>query len=100
MSSITNAIQYQQVVDRISQSAEICHRYHKSFSLMVSLDGIGELHDTIRGRKGNFETAFKVLQYFQKKQGVQLLTGTTITKDNVWHVDEIVDFLQRESLYG
>lgn len=97
---ITNAIRAEDVIARVEASAEICARAGLAFNIMVSLDGVGEIHDRIRGRAGNFESALKVIRHFQNRKDIPLLFGCTITKDNVWHVEELLDFALAEGLYG
>lgn len=98
-SSITNAINRDQVIERISASAEICESYDVNFGLMVSLDGVGDIHDKNRGREGNFESALDVIRYFRDKTDISLSVGCTITKVNVWNVDELLEFCQNEGVY-
>ncbi|MEN7547902.1 polysaccharide pyruvyl transferase family protein [Rapidithrix thailandica] len=100
MSSITNAIQKKQVIDRLEKSAEVCHRLGKSFSFMVSLDGVGKVHDRVRGRTKNFESALEVIRHFQTTTEIPVSIGCTVTKDNVWHVDEMLEFLKENGIYG
>lgn len=98
-STITNAIQTKAVIERILASAEVCHRQNVHFGAMVSLDGVGEVHDTVRGRKSNFESAMTVLRAL-RDEGVPVLFGCTITASNAPYVDELLDFVQMEGFYG
>ena len=97
---ITNAIREEEVIDRVMSSAKICKETGIPFNVMVSLDGIGEIHDLVRGRKGNYVSVVNVIRYFRDKTDVPVLIGCTITKDNVWHVDEVLDFCRSENVYG
>jgi MoaA/NifB/PqqE/SkfB family radical SAM enzyme/polysaccharide pyruvyl transferase WcaK-like protein len=97
---ITNAIRKDDVIARILASAKICRGAGVPFNVMVSLDGIGEVHDRIRGCEGNFENAVKVIHYFRDETDILISIGCTITKDNVWHVDEVLDFCRSEGVYG
>ena len=98
VSTITNAINKKQVVERVSDSSNVCKEFNKSFSLMVSLDGVGSVHDEQRGRQGNFDSAIDVINYFQKNTDIPVLAGCTITKKNVWNIDELFDYCQKESI--
>ena len=97
---ITNAIRTTDVIERVGQAADICQAAGLPFSLMVSLDGVGDVHDLVRGRPGNFASAMQVIDHFRTRPGIELLFGCTITKDNVWHVDELLDFARQQGLYG
>ena len=72
----------------------------KNFSLMVSLDGYRTTHDKIRGRKGNFDSAVEVIKYFKENTNIPITIGCTITKDNLWEVDYLFDYLQENNIYG
>lgn len=100
MSIITNAIRRDDVIERIEASAKVLKKYDKRFGIMVSLDGYGEIHDINRGRPGNFATAVEVINHFRNNTNIPVSVGCTITKKNVWHVDELLDWLQAEGIYG
>ena len=95
---ITNAIRGDQVIARILASAEVCRQAGVAFNVMVSLDGIGEVHDHVRGRQGNFDSAVAVIRYFRDETAIPLSVACTITRDNVWHVDEVLDFCRTEGV--
>ncbi|MCP5102489.1 MAG: radical SAM protein [bacterium] len=97
---ITNAIRKDPVIPRIEKSAGICRKEGIRFGVMVSLDGIGPIHDTVRGHKGNYESAAETIRYFRDKTDIPVTIGCTVTKDNVWHVDEVLDFCKREGVIG
>lgn len=98
-SMITNAIRSKEVEERVLACANVCREYGIGFSVMVSLDGLGDVHDTVRGRAGNFTTAVACLEKF-KAEGITVSFGCTITKSNVANVDELLDWAQEHSVYG
>ncbi|ELS02155.1 putative Fe-S oxidoreductase [Xenococcus sp. PCC 7305] len=98
-SMITNAIIENVVKQRIIQCAEVCRQYGKSFQVMVSLDGIGEVHETVRGRKGNFDSAIAVIDYLRAAE-IPVTFGCTITNSNALYVDELLDFVKTKGLRG
>ena len=61
LSIITNAIKNEDVIARIDKVIQVVRGNGKHFSMMVSLDGYGVVHDKIRGRDGNFESAISVI---------------------------------------
>lgn len=99
LSTITNCIRENDVIERVDASIEICRKHEKDFSMMISLDGVGEVHDSVRGKKGNFESAIRVYNYFKNKN-IPIATGTTISKINVWDVDDMLLFLKDNNIYG
>ena len=63
----------------------------------ISLDGIGEVHDTFRGVPGAFEGAirgFRLCEEVGQKTGLRL----TLTRNNVQSMEEILDFIERERI--
>lgn len=99
ISVITNAIKEKDVIERIEGVKAVAKKYNKGFTVMVSLDGYGEVHDKNRGRDGNFESAINVINHF-KNQGDYVETGCTVTKSNVWDVDELLDYMLENDIYG
>jgi MoaA/NifB/PqqE/SkfB family radical SAM enzyme/polysaccharide pyruvyl transferase WcaK-like protein len=91
-SIITNALQPDTVVERILAARDVCREVGVDFSAMVSLDGVGEVHDKVRGRPGNFERSVKVIDRL-RAGGVQLSVGCTITRTNAGDVDEMLDWV-------
>jgi sulfatase maturation enzyme AslB (radical SAM superfamily)/polysaccharide pyruvyl transferase WcaK-like protein len=99
LSAITNCINTDEVIMRIDEAWETCRKFNKDFSLMISLDGVDAVHDNVRGTIGNFKSAIYVYNYFKNK-GLSISTGTTISKLNVWDVDELLDYLKENNMYG
>lgn len=98
-SIITNCIRSEDVIARVEEVLAVCAQYNKEFSMMVSLDGVGPVHENVRRIKGNFDSAIKVLTHFKNK-GINITTGTTISKVNVWEVDELLDFFKENDIHG
>jgi len=96
---ITNAIIKDDVISKILSSAKLCREANVPFNIMVSLDGIGEIHDKVRGRRGNFNSAVAVIRHFRDYTDIPISIGCTITKDNVWYVDDVLDLCLKEGVY-
>lgn len=63
----------------------------------ISLDGIGEVHDTFRGRKGAFDdavTAFRNCREVGQKVGLRL----TLTRHTIDSLPQILDFIEAEDI--
>ncbi|GBO56888.1 hypothetical protein APA_5223 [Pseudanabaena sp. lw0831] len=97
---ITNAIIHETVKQRILESAAICKSYGVGFNVMISLDGIGDVHDAVRGRKNNFDSAISLLKFFHEETDIPSSFGCTITSSNALYVDELLDYAESKSLYG
>ncbi|MDJ0633394.1 MAG: polysaccharide pyruvyl transferase family protein [Xenococcaceae cyanobacterium MO_188.B29] len=97
---ITNAIIEDVVKKRVLDCAAICKAHNVKFYVMISLDGLEEVHDTVRGRKNNFDSAIKLLNYFHKETNIPTSFGCTITNSNALYVDELLDYAKSVGLYG
>ncbi|WDN90084.1 hypothetical protein BuS5_03054 [Desulfosarcina sp. BuS5] len=97
---ITNALAAEQVIKQITKCNEVCREANLPFNVMVSLDGIGKVHDAVRGRERAFENALRVIRYIRDNTNIPLSIGCTVIKQNVWHLDEVLDFCKRENVLG
>jgi radical SAM family uncharacterized protein len=61
--------------------------------LFVSVDGIGEIHDKIRGMRGAFQRTIEGIEEASKY--VSLAISSTITEENVDQVERIVELAER-----
>lgn len=100
LSIITNAIIETDVIKRISDVKNICDTHNIPFSAMISLDGVGKAHDNVRGTKGNFETAILVFSYLEQQLKIPTSFGCTISKLNVWDIDDLLFFAKENNMYG
>lgn len=97
---ITNALKADFVIKELIKCNDICKDANVAFNIMVSLDGIGKIHDMVRGRDGVFENAVKVIRYIRDNTDIPLSIGCTVVKENVWHVENVLDFCRKENVYG
>jgi radical SAM protein with 4Fe4S-binding SPASM domain len=77
----------------------------KSLSVQVSIDGVGEVHNKIRGMQSGFSRAVETVQLLKKLQKNypnlrRLETGLVIQPDNVDTLDEVVSFRKEMGLPG
>ncbi|WP_299130592.1 radical SAM protein [uncultured Winogradskyella sp.] len=100
LSIITNAIEENDVIQRIKVIKEICDQYHIPFSAMISIDGVGKVHNQVRGVKGNFETAINVFKYLKDELKIPTAFGCTISKINAWDADELLYYAKKHNMYG
>ena len=80
----TNGIKPQEISSKVD---EICTRNPENRVVIgVSLDGIGELHDEIRGVPGNYEKAIETLKQLHalkaKHQHLRLTSLTCVNNEN------------------
>ena len=92
----TNGIQYREIADSV---AKIVSTFHNNVAINISLDGIGELHDTIRGVPGNFEKVVKLYALLEdlKKKNSSLSLGinTVLNNLNQDHYEEIFSYVRK-----
>lgn len=95
----TNAIMSERIIENTEKILKIVRKYDKTvpFTVKPSIDGIGDLHDEIRGVKGNFKCLVKTingLKELEKKyDNFHLELGTVISNYNIDHLEEIEDFV-------
>lgn len=100
ISLITNAYNFQDVIRQVESIGLLCKKHKKYFDLMVSLDGYGEVHDLVRGKKGNFERAQHVIGYAKKSVLVDnLRIGCTVIRDNAYYLADLLDYCLLNDVY-
>lgn len=91
LSITTNCINSDYWIQNIEEINEYCKSKKIYFQLNISLDGVGELHDQIRGVAGNFSNTEKVLS-FMIDRNIPCQIHSTIAKYNVYHVNALLDY--------
>lgn len=83
-----------------STTEKMLRSYKNPFVITLSLDGLAELHDSIRGVKGNFqkvlETYSKLRSLKQKYSNLHIGINTVLNSLNQEHLKEIVDFVKNK----
>jgi polysaccharide pyruvyl transferase WcaK-like protein/MoaA/NifB/PqqE/SkfB family radical SAM enzyme len=100
ISLITNAYNSDEVIARISEVGAVVERCGGTLDVMVSLDGVGDVHDRVRGKPGNFERAVKVIDYLQSSPSMSnLRIGCTIIRENVFGLADLLEFCLAKGIY-
>jgi MoaA/NifB/PqqE/SkfB family radical SAM enzyme len=95
----TNAIMSDRIEAHTREILEIVQKYDASvpFTVKPSIDGLGRLHDEIRGVEGNFarlkETIERLKQVEREYKNFHLELGTVVSNFNIDCLDEIEDFV-------
>lgn len=95
----TNAILSDKIIENTEKIIRIVRKYDATvpFTVKPSIDGVGDLHDEIRGVKGNFQCLLKTIdglkELEEKYDNFHLELGTVISNFNIEHLDEIEDFV-------
>jgi len=61
----------------------------------ISMDGPRDMHDTIRGKTGTWDSAVETYRRIRAISGVDVYFGMTLTHENVHHIEETLRDLQR-----
>jgi radical SAM protein with 4Fe4S-binding SPASM domain len=82
-------------------SLEVARKMRESdiTAVSVSIDGPRELHDSLRGMKGSFESAIAALSHLQAV-GIDVGVNTQVNRENLSHLHELYDALRHHPLYG
>ena len=97
----SNGINSASVQKQYPRIAHYCSRHKTRLSLGVSLDGIGETHDKVRGVKGAFNRAMEgveFMQQLQKEVPFNLGIDPTIFSMNVHEMQKLKDLADRLNL--
>ena len=77
------------LVERMRQLAPHLSRMGSSIAVRISVDGIGETHDRLRGVPGSFARAIQALEILQEAGVRDLGMGMTILEENVTEVASV-----------
>ncbi len=90
----------------VGRIREICERYHerlRGIYLLVSIDGIGEVHDAIRGVPGAYERAMETLAEIERLRGryprLRVRVNTVMQDANADQLMEIWKYFRKRGIY-
>lgn len=76
---------------------EICDRTGTAFTLNLSFDGVGAVHDEIRGIPGAFDKLEETIK-LARELNVSTVLQATILSHNVYHVGRMLRYAQSNNL--
>ena len=94
----TNALTPKLIEERTAEILEVIEAGGRiiPFTIKPSFDGVGEVHDDIRGVRGNFDKVLETLSRLKKLQerhpNLEIGLGTIISKFNLNHIRETARF--------
>ena len=98
-SLITNALRSEKVNAVIDTIGALTRPAGVALDVMVSLDGLGEVHDRVRGVAGNFREAVAVLDHSLSARGVTATRiGCTIIAENAFDVENVLAFARQRNI--
>jgi len=95
----TNAIAPGRVEEDVTRILEIMasRKWQIPFTVKPSLDGVGEMHDKIRGVPGNFEkvidTVERLKRIRERYPNLHVELGTVVSRMNMHHLEELAAFV-------
>jgi len=97
----TNALAPELIEERVVEMLDFIRSTGRviPFTIKPSLDGVGEVHDDIRGVKGNFEKVLDTVSRLKRLQeeypNLEVGLGTIISKFNLGRIAETARFVRR-----
>ncbi|MCD4813017.1 polysaccharide pyruvyl transferase family protein [bacterium] len=99
LSIISNGLQPEKVENSIKALAQVCQQHRKTLSVMISIDGIGDVHDQVRGVPKAFVRMQETIERLQKMPAISLALCCTIMRQNVDELNRIWNFAKARGLY-
>ncbi len=98
---ISNGFFTERIVSVLKRIHGKCQDNGINVSIAISVDGIGELQDEHRGCGGAFECANKTIDILRSNPELcdSLSVICTITKKNIFNVNEVVVWAEQKDLY-
>lgn len=92
----TNCLLNDRIIDLTNR---IASSYSVKLRIVLSLDGLGKIHDEIRGVEGNFdkviEVHHKLNDLAKKHSNLYIGINTTVSDKNQDHIAELIDFVDK-----
>ena len=97
-SFITNGLLPERAIRMYSEINREYQTRGLSFGGMVSLDGVGEVHDKVRGVAGSFTKAIHSL-FGLRDRNIPVSACCTIVKDNVYGLHDLLEWGREKEVY-
>lgn len=89
----TNALRPTQICNMVESCLNLTAA---NFTIGLSIDGVGSLHDEIRGVIGNFDRLNSTYKQLSKNCNIEISANTTISNKNVRSLPYIIDFVSQK----
>jgi polysaccharide pyruvyl transferase WcaK-like protein/sulfatase maturation enzyme AslB (radical SAM superfamily) len=100
ISLITNGLKPHLVIPRVTELYEVTKESGIKLDIMLSLDGVGDVHDRVRGRRGNFSAVEECLNYFRtNKIGDSHRLGCTLISENIEDAERLMLWAEQQGVY-
>ncbi|MDI3546996.1 MAG: hypothetical protein PWR10_648 [Halanaerobiales bacterium] len=98
ISIISNGLLKNKILEVLPKIEELCRKNNIDFSIMFSLDGIGEVHNKIRGNRFSFDNLNALLDALDNR-GFDYSLSTTIVKDNIHDLYNVLNYAKDRGKY-
>lgn len=100
ISLITNGLKPHLVIPRATELFAVTKAAGVKLDIMLSLDGVSDVHDRVRGRRGNFSAVEECLNHFRgNKIGDTHRLGCTLISENIEHVENLMLWAEKQDIY-
>lgn len=96
LSITTNCIKPDFWEENVEEIALMCQKRNVFFQMNYSIDGVGQMHDKIRGTKGNFQNLERVIDYTIRR-GIPYQLHCTVNRYNVYHINKVLGFAESKN---
>ena len=96
---ISNGYTTELILQKMKEIRKICDEHNVKIDLSISVDGVGEMQDFMRGKKGAWEHADATVRMLKETQlcdSINIIC--TITKHNVYNLHEVERWAEKNSL--
>ena len=97
----TTGITHHRAIPMLTKIVELCNERNVIFSTRVSIDGVNEMHGSVRNVRNAFEKAgktIKAMQELQKTHRFNFGISSTIFSKNLEDADNILAWAKKEKL--
>lgn len=95
---ITNGFSPTRCLNVYGRVNDIYRETGRVFAGMVSIDGVGQTHDLVRGKQGSFKRAERSL-FALRDAGIDATACCTIVKSNVYDLEDLLEWALRRGVY-
>ncbi|MGC6482606.1 MAG: polysaccharide pyruvyl transferase family protein [Synechococcus sp.] len=100
ISLITNGLKPHLVIPRTTELFAVTKAAGVKLDIMLSLDGVDDVHDRVRGRRGNFSAVEECLKHFREnKIGDSHRLGCTLISENVEDAERLMLWAEKQEIY-
>jgi polysaccharide pyruvyl transferase WcaK-like protein/MoaA/NifB/PqqE/SkfB family radical SAM enzyme len=94
----SNGIDTESIRKQLPMIAEVCNHSRVALTIYFSIDGIGPLHDEIRGVKEAFAKVLASIRFARTVKNCVVRSCATISRKNLYQLSDLMYFFTEEGL--